>query len=252
MTKDRTTGGISLIISVALHALLLLIPWQPARTFELLPLEGKGVMELAAIAPAKGNPEQIATEAEPEQDLPKAKQAPAKEPSKTTVAQKQAATAQAAVAPKELVKPKAEVVSAESGKTPVSVAEANKAEEPGSEAMESSKAPMLPMYPGDDPTGEAMVASKRAPAYPKESMSAASEGDVVVVAIIAENGAVISVEAIKPADDTRLTDIAVRTVRTYWTFKPAEKRYKVTIEVSFRMVPVAEAKPRFISASFVD
>lgn len=88
MTNGGRSGNIlAILLSVGLHALLLLIPWQPAQSIDLLPLEGTGVVELAVLQPVKGeadaelqqNPEPVV---EPEPAQPQAKPEPVAEPVK--------------------------------------------------------------------------------------------------------------------------------------------------------------------------
>ncbi len=245
MQKDGSMGAIALIASIALHALLLLVQWQPAQVVELLPLEGKGVVELAAVSPAKGQPSEQIVEKEPV--VEEAKPAPAKKeeakPAVTTTAPKQPEQ-------KQPVEPKAEVVTSQTGTAVVPAQETEPAEP--EEQVQAEVVPQGPTYPGEDPTGEAMVASKRAITYPKESMSSSSEGDVLLEVYVLEDGTITRIEVIGGPDDQRLKEMAMLTISRYWTFKPAERAYKVAIEVSFRMEPVASATPRFISASFLD
>lgn len=257
MRKNGAAGSIALLVSAAMHALLLLIPWQPAQVVDLLPLEGAGIVELAAISPAKGSPGIEVVEEEPVEQQQKAvaKVVP-DEKSVTTVAPKAATKPQVVQAP---AKPKAEIVVSDKGTTPVPAETVEEQGEPGieteadggTEPVEQA-APVGPSYPGEDPTGEAMVTSKRAMTYPKESMSSYSEGDVMVEVYVAASGTVMATNVLSGPDDIRLREMAVKTIARYWSFKPAERNYKVVIEVSFKMEPVAAAEPHFISATFID
>jgi len=256
MRKNGAAAGTALLVSVAIHALLLLIPWRPAGVMELLPLEGAGVVELAAISPAKGNPGDPIIKEEPAEQTPQAIAKAEPEKSLTTQAPKAAAKPQAVQAP---AKPKADVMVSDRGVVPVPAEVVEEHGEPGTETESNGgtqpveqAAPAGPSYPGEDPTGEAMVASKRAMTYPKESMSSYSEGDVLVEVYVAADGTVMATNVASGPDDIRLRDMAIKTIARYWAFKPAERKYKVVIEVSFRMEPVAEAQPHFISATFID
>ncbi|MBP7110781.1 MAG: TonB family protein [Firmicutes bacterium] len=245
MQKDGSMGAMALIASIALHSLLLLVQWQPAQVVELLPLEGSGVVELAEISPAKGQPSEQIVQEQPE--VEETKTAPAKkepaEPAPTAAAPSQPEQ-------KRPAEPKAEVMTSQGGATAVP-AQQSAPVQPEEQAP-AEAVPQGPTYPGDDPTGEAMVASKRAITYPKESMSSSSEGDVLLEAYVLKDGTIARIEVIGGPDDARLKEMATITISRYWTFKPAERAYKVAIEVSFRMEPVAAATPRFISASFLD
>ncbi|HNZ09352.1 MAG TPA: TonB family protein, partial [Bacillota bacterium] len=156
-------------------------------------------------------------------------------------------------------KPKADIVVSDKGTMPVPAETVEEHGEPGieteadggTEPVEQA-VPVGPSYPGEDPTGEAMVASKRAMTYPKESMSSYSEGDVMVEVYVAASGTVMATNVLSGPDDIRLREMAVKTIARYWSFKPAERNYKVVIEVSFKMEPVAAAEPHFISATFID
>jgi len=256
MRKNGAAGSIALLVSVAMHALLLLIPWQPAQVIDLLPLEGAGVVELAAISPAKGSPGMEIVEEEPVEQQQKTAAKPEPEKNITTLAPKAATKPQVVQAP---AKPKADIVVSDKGTMPVPAETVEEHGEPGieteadggTEPVEQA-VPVGPSYPGEDPTGEAMVASKRAMTYPKESMSSYSEGDVMVEVYVAASGTVMATNVLSGPDDIRLREMAVKTIARYWSFKPAERNYKVVIEVSFKMEPVAAAEPHFISATFID
>lgn len=273
MTNGGRSGNIlAILLSVGLHALLLLIPWQPAQSIDLLPLEGTGVVELAVLQPVKGeadaelqqNPEPVV---EPEPAQPQAKPEPVAEPVKQVAVAKpkpvqKEPTPNVTIKPVEdapKAEPEEEVVTAQTGTAAVPVMETQGTEGPaepvtseGTEVEQQAPEPQKPAYPGEDPTGEAMVASKRAVAYPKESMNSASEGIVTVAVIVNADGTIRSVSTISGPDDAWMRKNAEQTILRYWSFKSADWAYKVTIEVSFRMKPLAETSLKFIGASFLD
>ncbi|HOY89492.1 MAG TPA: hypothetical protein PKZ09_06925, partial [Bacillota bacterium] len=131
MRKNGAAGSIALLVSAAMHALLLLIPWQPAQVVDLLPLEGAGIVELAAISPAKGSPGIEVVEEEPVEQQQKAvaKVVP-DEKSITTVAPKAATKPQVVQAP---AKPKADIVVSDKGTMPVPAEPVEEHGEPGIE-----------------------------------------------------------------------------------------------------------------------
>lgn len=272
MNGSRSGNILAILVSVGLHALLLLIPWQPAQSIDLLPLEGTGIVELAVLQPVRGetdaqtqqSPEPIV---EPEPAQPQAKPEPAAEPvKKVTVSNpkpvQEDPTPNVSIkpvtdAPKE--KPEEEVITSPSGTAAVPVTETEGTEGPaepvsseGTQTEQQAPEPQRPAYPGEDPTGEAMVASKRAVAYPKESMNSSSEGIVTVAVIVNADGSIRSVGMISGPEDEWMRKNAEQTILRYWSFKSADWDYKVTIEVSFRMKPLAETSLKFIGASFLD
>lgn len=273
MTNGGRAGNIvAILASLGIHALLLLIPWQPAASIDLLPLEGTGVVELAVLQPVRGeadaqvqqSPEPVV---EPEPARPQAKPELVDEPVKQVSVSKPKPVEQNPV-PNVSVKPLAEapkaapeedVIMSQEGSTPVPVTESQGTEGPaeptlseGTDVQQKAPEPVKPAYPGEDPTGEAMVASKRAVAYPKESMNSSSEGTVIVEVIINADGTIRSAGALPGSEDEWMRKNAEQTILRYWSFKSADWDYKVTIEVSFRLKPRAETSLRFISASFLD
>ena len=271
MNGGRSGNILAILASVGLHALLLLIPWQPAASIDLLPLEGTGVVELAVLQPVKGeadaqiqqSPEPVV---EPEPAQPQAKPEPAAEPVKQVAVAKpkpsQEPTPNVSIkpvteAPK--AEPEQEVITSQSGTVAVPLTQSQGTEGPaepapseGSQAAQQAPEPARPAYPGEDPTGEAMVASKRAVAYPKESMNSSSEGTVTVEAIVDPDGTIRSVSTVSGPDDEWMRKNAEQTILRYWSFRSADWAYRVKIEVSFRMKPLAETSLKFIGASFLD
>ncbi len=273
MTNGGRSGNIlAILASVGLHALLLLIPWQPAASIDLLPLEGTGIVELAVLQPVRGetdaqvqqSPEPVP---EPEPAQPQAKPEPEAEPVKQVAVAKPKPAEQkptpnvtikpVADAPK--AEPEEDVITAQGGTAIVPASESQGAEGPaepvsseGAETEQKAPEPARPAYPGEDPTGEAMVASKRAVAYPKESMNSSSEGVVTVEVTVNAEGTIRSVRIVSGSEDEWMRKNAEQTILRYWSFRSADWAYKVMIEVSFRMKPLAETSLKFIGASFLD
>jgi TonB family protein len=265
--QNRGSGNIlALAASVILHMLLLLIPWQPAGVVELFPLEGVGTIELAAISPMQGQPEALANAVKPTADnVPEKAPVKEAEPAKVIVKEvptKVLETTKAPFTPAEIPtskQPIVDVIKSVSGTIPVASDDTlatNKALGTNGAPVENAQGeaaqamPAAPSYPGDDPTGEAMVASKRTIAYPKDSMSSASFGDVQVEVYVSIDGKITSTKVLESPGDARLESVAVQTILRYWEFKPAERAYKVIIQVSFTIEPIGVI-PRFISASFI-
>lgn len=264
MQKSATSNIIAILVSLGIHALLLLIPWQPAPVVELMPLEGSGIVELAELQQVKGEPDDATQQDALPQEEPKPPVTEAEVKKPEAVKPPETAT-QPSTKPiisikpvvKEPVTKKAdELITSPTGGVAVQTepVEAAKAEVPATSqpAPQQEPEPAKPAYPGDDPTGEAMVASKREVAYPKESQSSASEGDVIVEVKVGTDGKILSTGILSGPDDEWLKKNAELTILRYWTFKSAERAYKVVIEVSFRMQPVARTEQRFISATFLD
>ncbi len=273
MTNGGKSGNIlAILASVGLHALLLLIPWQPAASIDLLPLEGTGVVELAVLQPVRGetdaqvqqSPEPVV---EPEPAQPQAKPEPTVEPVKQVAVAKPKPTVEKPTpnvsikpvteAPK--AQPQEEVVTAQAGTAVVPATESQGTEGPaepvaseGEQTEQKAPEPARPAFPGEDPTGEAMVASKRAVAYPKESMNSSSEGTVTVEVTVNAEGTIRSVSTVSGPVDEWMRKNAEQTILRYWSFRSADWAYKVTIEVSFRLKPLAETSLKFIGASFLD
>ncbi len=265
MQKSAANNILAILVSLGIHALLLLIPWQPAPVVELMPLEGSGVVELAELQQVKGEPDDATQQDALPQEEPKPPVTEAEVKKPETVKPPQTAV-QPSTKPIISIKPVVkepitqeadELLTSPTGSVAVQtepVEATNAAEVPATSQPEPQQEPepVRPAFPGDDPTGEAMVASKREVAYPKESQSSASEGDVVVEVKVGTDGKILSTGILSGPDDEWLKKNAELTILRYWTFKSAERAYKVVIEVSFRMQPVARTEQRFISASFLD
>ena len=272
MNAGRSGNILAILVSVGIHALLLLIPWQPAASIDLVPLEGTGIVELAVLQPVRGetdaqvqqSPEPVI---EPEPAQPQAKPEPAAEPVKQVAVEKpkpvqQDPTPNVSIKPvtdKPKAEPEEEVITAQTGTMAVPATENQGTEGPaepvssvGTQTEQKAPEPARPAYPGEDPTGEAMVASKRAVAYPKESMNSSSEGTVKVEVIVNADGTIRSAGTVSGPEDEWMRKNAEQTILRYWIFRSADWAYKVTIEVSFRMKPFAETSLKFIGASFLD
>lgn len=266
----RGADILAVLASVGIHALLLLIPWQPAAGIDLIPLEGSGVVELAVLQPVRGEteaqqqkapepivepkPEQAAREPKPEPVRPVAVEEP--KPQQPEVKPNVSITP---VVEKPATKPPEDVLTGQSSQVVIPPPESTGTTEPqnpigtaGDETETKAPEQARPQYPGDDPTGEAMVASKRAIAYPKESMNASSEGVVTVEAAVEADGTIRSVKVLSGPEDEWMRRNAEQTILRYWVFRQADWAYRVTIQVSFRMSPVAETSLKFIGASFLD
>ena len=264
MQKSTTNNILAILVSVGIHALLLLIPWQPAQVIELLPLEGTGVVELAELQQVKGEPDDAIEQDALPQEEPKPpvteevkKPEPVKPPETTAQTSTKPIISIKPIVEKPVAQVVDELVTSPAGSVavqtePVDATDAADAPATPQPEPQQEPEPVKPAFPGDDPTGEAMVASKREVAYPKESQSSSSEGDVIVEVRIGTDGKILTTGILSGPDDEWLKKNAELTILKYWTFKSAERPYKVVIEVSFRMQPVARTEQRFISASFLD
>lgn len=253
--RERERGSLqSLLISIAVHlAVILLVPYVEQPVVDVYPLDIAGVIEIttieaapAAAAPAPGvsvrevapEPKPKAPEPAPEPTKPTpkaepkvaaapqpAKQEPSKQ-EKPQVMTSPAGRTPAPVVPKEppeakLPEPPPEPVP-DRALEPQATQVAKAATSPGSGQPDGVGVLPRPEYPGDDPTGSAMIRVGAGDDHgvwiPKGVQNLRGRGEALVRIKIGADGSIDTISFLEPPPDSTMTQAIRTAISTAWRF----------------------------------